>query len=228
MTPTKKTFYGRRRGRPLRELKGQLFTSLLPRLTLECRENDKDLQVDSFFKTPAPEYWLEIGFGGGEHLAAHVQANPQVHFVGSEVFINGVASLLQHLQEEDYDRVRLYPDDVREFLPRLSAGQFSRIFVMFPDPWPKARHHKRRLLKPVFLAELARLLVPGGVLHIASDHAGYVEEILENIPQVPALCLQGTPDTWARPFFDGAFPTRYEGKAKEAGRVCSYFELLKK
>ena len=83
-------------------------------------------------------------------------------------------------------------------------------------------------MKPAFLEELARLLVPGGVLHIASDHAGYVDEILENIPQVTALSLQGTPDTWARPFFEGAFPTRYESKAKAVGRACSYFQLIKK
>lgn len=227
MTPVLKTFYGRRKGRPLRCARTSAVNETLPKVRFDMPDGDAFLDPACLFEAPHQAYWLEIGFGGGEHLAAQMRANPEVAFVGSEVFINGVASLLTQVEEQDLGRLRLFPDDVRPLLSRLKTESFERIFVMFPDPWPKARHHKRRLLQVSLLETLARLLIPGGILHIASDHEDYVREILESTAKVNQLTLQGDESVWSKPFFDGAFPTRYEAKARQEGRMSSYFSFVK-
>lgn len=227
MTLALKTFYGRRKGRPLRCARTNAVEETLPKVRFDMPIGDAVLDPASMFESYHSAYWLEIGFGGGEHLAAQMRANPGVAFVGSEVFINGVASLLTQVAEPDLSRLRLFPDDVRPLLTRLKSESFEKIFVMFPDPWPKVRHHKRRLLQVSLLETLTRLLIPGGILHIASDHEDYVREILESTAKVAGLSLQGDESTWAKPFFGGAFPTRYETKARLEGRASSYFPFVK-
>jgi len=226
MSEHHKTFYGRRRGRPLRVAKTHAMETLLPGLRITFEEG-RPLDPRAFFPGHEGPLWFEIGFGGGEHLAGLVRDHKDTCFVGSEVFLNGVASILTQVAPENVSRVRVYPEDVRPMVETLTSASFARIFVMFPDPWPKARHAKRRLLQTPFFEELARLLVPGGTLHVASDHADYVEHILEHARAAKSLTLLGDESTWSTPFFEGRYPTRYEAKAKEAGRLCQYFMFEK-
>lgn len=228
MTDHHKTFYGRRRGRPLRVAKTQAMESLLPALTIPVEATSAPLDPRSLFPNHTGPIWFEIGFGGGEHLAGLIRDHEDVCFLGSEVFLNGVAGLLTQVAPEDVTRLRVYPEDVRPLVEALTPSSFARIFVMFPDPWPKARHTKRRLLQTAFFEALSRLLIPGGILHVASDHADYVEHIQAHAAPVASLELLGDDAAWRAPFFEGRYPTRYETKAKEAGRLCQYFMFKKK
>lgn len=228
MTDHHKTFYGRRRGRPLRVAKTHAIESLLPDLTILKEATSAPLDPRVLFQGYTGPIWFEIGFGGGEHLAGLVRDHKDVCFIGSEVFLNGVAGLLTQVAPEDTQRLRVYPEDVRDLVEALTPASFERIFVMFPDPWPKARHTKRRLLQTSFFEALSRLLIPGGILHVASDHADYVEHIQAHAAPVTSLTLLGDEALRSVPFFEGRYPTRYETKAKEAGRLCQYFMFEKK
>jgi tRNA (guanine-N7-)-methyltransferase len=132
-------------------------------------------------KPDAAEVWLEIGFGGGEHLAAQAAARPQVLVIGVEPFLNGVASAVRHVHAGALTNVRLLRGDARELVARLPDGALDQVFILFPDPWPKTRHHKRRLLQPAFVGDLARLLKPGGGLRVATDWKAYAAWALEQI-----------------------------------------------
>ncbi len=162
--------------------------------------------------------WMEVGFGGGEHLAAQAAANPDVGFIGCEPFVNGVASLLS--QVEGLDNIRLFDDDARLLLPRLAPDSVSRFFLLFPDPWPKARHHKRRFINPANLDLIADLLVDGGQFRFSSDHMGYVRWTLARVTAHPAFRWTAKgPGDWRERLAD-APPTRYETKALEGGSRC--------
>jgi len=165
-----------------------------------------------------PEIRLEIGFGSGEHLSAQAAANPDVAFIGGEVFLNGVASLLKQIDDNKLNNVRIYDADVRHLLPLLPEACLTRISLLFPDPWPKKRHAKRRFINPENLDLLARLLVDGGELRVASDHPTYVTWALRHAPVHPDFqWLVAEPDDWrVRPADSVA--TRYEKKALAAGR----------
>ncbi len=150
---------------------------LLPRLAL-----DLSAPVDPrALKPDAAEGWLEIGFGGGEHMAAQAARRPDVLILGAEPFLNGVASAVRHLAEQDLGNVRLHHGDARDLLAALPDACLDRVFILFPDPWPKARHHKRRLIQPETLAELARVLKPGGRLRFATDWADYADWTLKQV-----------------------------------------------
>jgi tRNA (guanine-N7-)-methyltransferase len=149
--------YGRIKSRPIKPRQAALMDTLLP--SIRCPDapfSPADLKPD------AAEVWLEIGFGGGEHMAAQAQRRPDVLILGAEPFLNGVASALRHIDEMGLDNVRLHDSDVRALIAHLPDASLSRVFILFPDPWPKARHHKRRLIQPELLADLARVLRPGG------------------------------------------------------------------
>jgi tRNA (guanine-N7-)-methyltransferase len=172
--------------------------------------------------------WLEIGFGGGEHLAAQAEANPHIGFIGSEVFLNGVAGALKEIDQRKLSNVRLFNDDVRLLLPALPDASLRRVFLMFPDPWPKTRHAKRRFIGPAMLSELARLLVDGGELRVASDHPVYVRWCLQHGPVHPDFVWPVTgPHDWQVRPTDG-FPTRYEQKAIVAGRPPTYLRFVRR
>lgn len=160
----------------------------------------------------ARETWLEVGFGGGEHMAAQAAAHPDVLVLGAEPFLNGVASALRHVDAGALRNVRIHDGDARDLMARLPAASLDRLFVLFPDPWQKARHHKRRLVNTAFSAEAARLLKPGGRLRLATDWADYADQILKVMCAEPRLqwTAQCAGD-WRNPPADHV-RTRYESK----------------
>ena len=160
--------YGRIKARPIKAKQAQLLDSLGPKVEIpEGPFNPLDLMPG------ARAVWLEIGFGGGEHMAGQAERSPDTLIIGVEPFLNGVASALRHVEERGLENVRIHQGDAREVAGRLPDGCLDRVFVLFPDPWPKSRHHKRRIIQSEFLVELARLLKAGGGLRFATDWAEY-------------------------------------------------------
>jgi tRNA (guanine-N7-)-methyltransferase len=199
--------YGRIKARPIKPRQAALLETLLPRIRVPVEPFDPHTLM------PAAEaIWLEIGFGGGEHLAAQGARHPQVLVIGAEPFQNGVASALRHIDEQGLANIRLHDGDARELIARLPDASLQRVFILFPDPWPKTRHHKRRLVGAETVAELARVLRPGGRLRFATDWADYVDWALERITADPAFrwTAEGAGD-WRSPPADHV-TTRYEEK----------------
>lgn len=172
--------YGRIKSRPIKPRQAALVETLLPRL----RPPEGPFDPRSLM-AGTREAWLEIGFGGGEHMASQAARAPDVLIVGCEPFLNGVASAVRHVAEQDLKNVRIHDGDARELAARLPDASLERVFILFPDPWPKARHHKRRIVQPEMVAELARVLKPGGRLRFATDVAGYADWALERILASP-------------------------------------------
>ncbi|RAK57207.1 tRNA (guanosine(46)-N7)-methyltransferase TrmB [Phenylobacterium deserti] len=199
--------YGRVKSRPIKPRQAALMDTRLPELRVPTEPFEpKALKPD------AAEVWLEIGFGGGEHMAAQAGRRPEVLVIGAEPFQNGVASAVRHIEEQNLANVRLHDGDVRDLIARLPDASLERVFILFPDPWPKARHHKRRLVQADLVAELARVLKPGGRLRFASDWADYVDWTLERLRASPAFRWTAErADDWTRPPEDH-ITTRYEEK----------------
>jgi tRNA (guanine-N7-)-methyltransferase len=199
--------FGRLKSRPIKPRQAALVAARLPGLRIPAGP------VDPHGLMPeAREIWLEIGFGGGEHMAGQAARAPEVLILGAEPFQNGVASAVRHIDEQGLTNVRLHDGDVRELLPRLPDAGLARVFILFPDPWPKARHHKRRLIQPDTMTELARVLAPGGALRFASDWADYVDQALERFTASPAFAWPADrADDWRVPPADH-LTTRYEEK----------------
>ena len=172
--------YGRIKSRPIKPRQAALVDELLPSLRPPEGPFDPRTLMDG-----AREAWLEIGFGGGEHMASQAARAPDVLIVGCEPFLNGVASAVRHVAEQELKNVRIHDGDARELAARLPDASLDRVFILFPDPWPKARHHKRRIVQPEMVAELARVLKPGGRLRFATDVAGYADWALERILASP-------------------------------------------
>jgi tRNA (guanine-N7-)-methyltransferase len=204
--PPLRTF-GRIRTRAIKPRQAALMTSLLPSVAVP--DGPFDPQV---LAPEAKEVWLEIGFGGGEHMAAQAAGRADILMLGAEPFLNGVASALRHIEAGQLANVRLWAGDARELMAALPAACLERLFLLFPDPWPKARHVKRRLIQPAFVAEAARLLKPGGRLRFASDWADYVDQALSFIGRSPSFrWLAESADDWRQPPADHV-TTRYEQK----------------
>ncbi|MDY0871793.1 tRNA (guanosine(46)-N7)-methyltransferase TrmB [Dongia rigui] len=223
-TGPRRNFYGRRQGRPLRENRKKLMETLLPSITVAVRPNET-IDPAALFTSPKDEYWLEIGFGGGEHLAAQAKANPQAGLIGCEIFLNGIASALSHIDADKLDNVRIYPEDVRDLLPALKPQSFTKIFLLFPDPWHKARHAGRRFVNQANLDIVANLLKPGGEFRIGSDDPVYIGWSLAHTTRHKAFqWLATSAADWAiRP--DDWPASRYEQKAIRQGRVPHYFRF---
>lgn len=204
--------YGRRRGRPLRAGRAVLMDEVLPRLAIPVPAPATTLEPRSLFAAAPQAVWLEIGFGAGEHLAAQAEAHPDIGLIGAEPYINGIAGLLARVQDAGLANIRIWPDDIRLLLPALPAASIGRVFVLFPDPWPKARHHKRRLIAPPFLDALARIMAPDAELRFATDDPGYLEWSLERLTAHPSFAaITAQPADWhTRPSDWPA--TRYEAK----------------
>ena len=199
--------YGRLKTRAIKPRQAALMETLLPTLRPPAEPFDPRA-----LKPDASEVWLEIGFGGGEHMAAQAAHRPDVLILGAEPFQNGVASALRHIDEAVLTNVRVLDGDARELMARLPDASLTRIFVLFPDPWPKSRHNKRRIVQAETVAEFARLLKPGGGLRFASDWADYVDWSLERFTASPDLRWSAErADDWRVPPADH-ITTRYEEK----------------
>ncbi len=173
----------------------------------------------------AKDYWLEIGFGGGEHLMHQASHNRDIGIIGCEPYINGIAGLLKSIQDHQLDNVRIYPDDVRKLFECLPAASLARVFILYPDPWPKARHHKRRLISKSFLDALAKLMKPGAELRLATDWEDYATWMLEHVQPHPDFSWQAThSQDWLNPPADW-LSTRYEQKALAENRIPTYLNF---
>jgi len=218
--------YGRRRGRPLRQGRQQLRDSLLPQLTIAVPKGGL-LDPATLFPAPPAAIWFEIGFGGGEHLAEQAAAYPEVGFIGSEVFENGVARLVGEVARRNLANIRVFADDARLLLDALPPASIDRVFILFPDPWPKKRHHKRRLVGPATLDRLAALMPSGAELRLATDDRGYLIWMLEHLTGHPAFqWLARRPANWRERAVDWP-PTRYEERARAAGRQPVFLRFLR-
>ena len=179
-----KTF-GRRGGRPLSGKQKVLMGELLPKLSVAI-EPGQQLAPEHLFPD-AKEIWLEIGFGGGEHVSGQAKVNAQAGILASEVFFEGIAKLLSQIDDAGLRNVRLWPEDARDLVNGLVDDCIDRAFILFPDPWPKTRHQKRRIIQPDFLDDLARIVKPGGRLRFATDVRSYADEALERFLVHPAF-----------------------------------------
>lgn len=202
-------FYGRRKGHALRSHHQELMAELLPRLRV-------DIAAPALRSNR--QTWLEIGFGGGEHLAHLAALNPHVDFIGAEPFINGVAKLLAFIEEKGLGNIRIHDGDVRYLLEALPGDCLDRIYLLYPDPWPKARHHKRRLVNPDTLGQFHRILRPDGLFIFASDIPDYVDWTRERMAEHggwdKVSDSEEAPHHWVE--------TRYEAKAVKADRKPRY------
>jgi tRNA (guanine-N7-)-methyltransferase len=218
--------FGRRKARPLSERKERLVGDLLPRLRVGL-EMPAPGGLNALFPVAVREVWLEIGFGSGEHLIWQAEHHPEVGFIGCEPFINGVASLLGRVETLRLATVRLHAGDARDVLAWLPPRSISRIFLLFPDPWPKKRHHKRRLVSPEAVADFARVLRQGGELRFASDNADYAGEALLTILACKAFSWTAErPKDWRERPPDWP-ETRYERKALSAGQKPAYLSFVR-
>ena len=223
-------FFGRRKGRTIHKAKSVLLEKFLPRLRIE---KDKPLQMNKLFAADIKKIYLEIGFGSGDHLAGQAGRHPEIGFIGAEVFQNGIANLLslltgikegKNLPEQitllpgRRDNIRIFDDDIRLLFSRLPDASVDRIFLLFPDPWPKKRHASRRFVNQDNLRELARILKKGGILRIATDHPVYKTWTLRQMHACPDFRWTATcgrdwkqePADWIK--------TKYQQKALSEGR----------
>ncbi len=200
--------YGRRKGPKLSERQSGLRRTLLPELAYDPAKDPF-----SQFPNSVKELWLEVGFGAGEHLVWQAEQRSEIGLIGAEPYEMGVAKLLTKLQDKTLNNVRIFEGDGREIIAALPDASLGRFFLLFPDPWPKTRHHKRRFLQASMLDELARVLVPGAELRFATDDKSYLPYALERLLAHPKFEWLATgPQDWlARPA-DWP-PTRYETKA---------------
>ncbi|WP_375262051.1 tRNA (guanine(46)-N(7))-methyltransferase TrmB [Palleronia sp.] len=219
-----RNFYGRRKGHTLRPAQERYLQEDLDRLSpgpVEWVANpDRNpLDLDAIFG--GRDVWLEIGFGGGEHLVHQAARNPQVGIIGAEPYINGVAMLLGKIREAGVSNLRIHPGDVRDLFDVLPKESISGAFLLYPDPWPKARHHRRRFVTPEHLVPLAERLKPGANFRVATDIPDYVRQTLEEVPKAGFEWLAEEPADWREPW-DDWLSTRYEQKALREGRTPHY------
>ncbi len=207
----RRTLYGRRRGKKLRSGQQALLDELLPRLQLVLPSGPEKIDLARLFGGPR-EVWLEVGFGAGEHLVWQAEQNSEVGLIGCEPYVNGVAKCLAHIERAGVANIRLFPDDALLAMRALPDRSLSRVFVLFPDPWPKTRHHKRRFVQRSSLDVLARLMKPGAELRLATDDPSYLPWMIEHACRHPAFeWLAERPSDWRERPADWP-STRYEKK----------------
>src|SRR5918995_3126162 len=203
-------FFGRRKGKRLRAGQDELVQTLLPALRVTPGRSPSE--IFSASGGESRETWLEIGFGGGEHLAAQARARRDVNLIGCEPFVNGMAKLLAVIEHERLDNVRVWDDDVTDLLPTLPDASFNRVYILYPDPWPKRRQRKRRLVSDETLEMLARIMKPGAELRFASDIDDYIGWVLARALRSNRFRWTATrAEDWRKPY-EGWPGTRYETK----------------
>ncbi|MGR3433730.1 MAG: tRNA (guanine(46)-N(7))-methyltransferase TrmB [Shimia sp.] len=217
-----RNFYGRLKGKQLKPAQQRDLDEVLPEVRLAGVGWDENPG-----RTPLElpdETWLEVGFGGGEHLAALAAAHPRVTFLACEPYLNGVAMLLGKIRRAGLANIRVHPGDARDLLDVVPPGALGRAYLLYPDPWPKARHHRRRFVTPEHLGPLARAMAPGAELRVATDIPDYVRQTLEEVPRAGFVWTAESAADWRAPW-DGWVRTRYEAKALREGRTPHYMRF---
>lgn len=213
-------FFGRRKGKALRSGQASLFETLLPQIRVKL--DDVVDPATCFARRDFKSYWLEIGFGGGEHLLSLARAHPEIGFIGCEPFVNGMAKMLSAISNEKLDNIGVYDADALMLLKALKPESFERVYLLYPDPWPKRRQHKRRFVSHETLDLITRALKREGEFRFASDIDHYVGWTLSRIlPRKDLVWQADYADQWRKPWAEWT-RTRYEAKAIREGRVPSY------
>ncbi|MGY6549567.1 MAG: tRNA (guanine(46)-N(7))-methyltransferase TrmB [Roseinatronobacter sp.] len=225
-----RNFYGRLKGKTLRPaqktyLSEGLARYQLPGVSVEDNPERRLLDLPGLFGDSRP-LWLEIGFGGGEHLVHQCRLRPDHGFIGCEPFINGVAMLLGKLHKAPVSNLRIHPWDVRELFDVLPDACLDRVYLLYPDPWPKARHHRRRFVTPDYLIPLARVMKPGAELRLATDIPDYLRQAMTEVPRAGFAPVSPGATDFSVPWEDW-FSTRYEQKALRDGRKPAYMRYAR-
>ncbi|MBV8662754.1 MAG: tRNA (guanosine(46)-N7)-methyltransferase TrmB [Hyphomicrobiales bacterium] len=221
----RRALYGRSKGKALRAHHARLIAERLPALELDAATLKAGTPL---FPFQPREVWLEVGFGGGEHLIAQALANPDVGLIGCEPFVNGVAKALAAIELHGLENVRLRAGDARALIEALAPASLARAFILYPDPWPKRRHNKRRVISDEMIAELARVTKPGGEVRFATDIDDYAGWTLRRFLDSPDFEWSARrADNWRIPW-EGWSPTRYEAKARAAGRSSAYLTFVRR
>lgn len=218
--PAWRNFYGRRSGKTLRPSQKVYLSEDLGRLRPEGitrEENPERRPLDLGALFGGRPVWLEIGFGGGEHMVHMAARNPGIGLIGCEPFVNGVAMLLGKIRAAGVENLLVHPGDVRDLFDVLPEASVSKAFLNYPDPWPKKRHHRRRFVTQGYLGPLARVLAPGATFRVATDIPDYVRQTLEEVPQAGFDLVSESGEAW-----EDWLSTRYEQKALREGRVPHY------
>lgn len=225
-----RNFYGRFRGKTIRASQHDYLENDLAPLSpgpvgWDVNPDRNPLDLKGLFGDR--EIWLEIGFGGGEHLVHMAERYPGIGLIGCEPFINGVAMLLGKIRKADVNNLAVHPGDVRDLFDVLPDSTISKAFLNYPDPWPKKRHHRRRFVTPEHLQPLYRVMKPGAELRVATDIPDYVRQTLEEVPKHGFDWLAERPADWREPWGDW-HSTRYEQKALREGRVPHYLTFQRR
>ena len=217
-TPERRNFYGRIRGKTLRASQKTYLSEDLGPLTLPMVTRD-DNPARTTIAPPFADrpLWLEVGFGGGEHLVHMAATNPQIGLIGCEPFVNGIAMLLGKIRAAGVTNLAIHPGDVRDLFEVLPAGAVQKCFLNYPDPWPKSRHHRRRFVTQGYLTALARVMAAGAEFRVATDIADYVRQTLIEVPPAGFDLVTKGDVPWT-----DWFSTRYEQKALREGRPPFY------
>lgn len=219
-----RNFYGRFKGKGLRDSQQRYLDEDLATLSpgaVSWEENPDRNPLDLPALFGDRDIWLEIGFGGGEHMVHQASQNPNVGFIGCEPYINGVAMLLGKIRDAGCENIRIHPGDARDMFDVLPPESVSRAFLLYPDPWPKKRHHRRRFVTQDHLKPLHSVLKPGAIFRVATDIPDYVRQTLEEAPKAGFEWLAERPQDWREPWGDW-ISTRYEQKALREGRTPHY------
>ena len=225
----RRNFYGRLKGHNLKQSQKEYLEEDLSALSpglISWEDNPERTLLDTEAMFGGKPVWLEIGFGGGEHMVHQAASNPDVGIIGAEPYINGVAMLLGKIRKAEVDNVKVHPGDVRDMFDVLARQSISRAFLLYPDPWPKTRHHRRRFVTEEHLVPLHRVLKPGAIFRVATDIEDYVRQTLEEVPRFGFEWLATRPSDWREPW-DDWISTRYEQKALREGRTPNYLTFHK-
>ncbi len=217
--------FGRKQGRTPKGLRQQAMEELLPAFSIS-NDIKPVSHIANLFDTPYSRYAIEIGFGAGEHLYHQAASNPDCGFIGCEPFLNGIGSLMAQIQENPMNNIRIWQEDARLLLKELPAKSIEKVFILFPDPWPKLRHHKRRLVKHDLLDQLAYIMKSGALLRMATDHHDYAAWMLAHLSSRTDFKWnaknkhdwQQAPTDW--------ISTRYQQKAL-ASEVTTYLDYTR-